>query len=107
MIRELATPKCRFYANRIPSLLVNPANIKKLNYSDVINELQKDLVFRQEYPGDHINSWDFDRLNKIGQQVGFAHIIRSKPNGSVSLAMQGPDIDKTHPQMSLYVEMIK
>ena len=43
----------------------------------------------------------------IGVAAGFDHVIESKHRGSVSAAMQGPDMDQTQPQMSLYVEMIK
>ena len=41
------------------------------------------------------------------RRSGFDHVIESKHRGSVSAAMQGPDMDQTQPQMSLYVEMIK
>ncbi|GIR77097.1 MAG: hypothetical protein CM15mP79_0340 [Methanobacteriota archaeon] len=54
-----------------------------------------------EQPGEHINAWDMKRLHTIGVAGGFfEHVIESKHRGSVSAAMQGPDMDQTQPQMS-------
>jgi SAM-dependent methyltransferase len=106
LIRELASPRMRFYRNRIPSQVVGPEVVAG-SYDRVVMQLRSDLTFRSELPGDHINNWDFARLQKLGRAVGFGRIIRSKPGGSISRVMQGPDIDLNAPQMSLYVDFVK
>lgn len=106
-IREISTPKCEYYINRQSQLEVDINTIKDLSYQQTLEKLTNGLQFRPEYPGDHINAWDFYKLKEIGQCVGFTHIIRSKPGGSVSLEMQGSDMDRTYPEMSLYVDMVK
>ena len=54
-----------------------------------------------------VNIWDFERLNELGTSIGFSKVFESKHKGSVSKVMQNNEIDRTAPQMSLYVEMIK
>lgn len=107
LLRELATPRMRFYNNKIPKHVFTPDQVRSLCYKELVETLKNGLEFRTEHPGDHINNWDFNRLNDLGRKVGFTHIIESKYRGSVSGSMNGPDFDRTHPQMSLYVEMIK
>ena len=107
LIREFSTPKCKFYLNKISNDLPKIDELKKLNYEELKERLKKDLIFRENYPGDHINIHDFDSLYKKGILAGFKKIIESKKNGSVSIAMQGSEFDITSPQMSLYVDMIK
>ena len=76
-------------------------------YRELLKSLNHGLVFRPEHPGDHINSWDFERLRELGELVGFREIIRSKPGGSISGQMQGNKFDRKHPQMSLYIDFFK
>lgn len=107
LLRELSTPRMRFYNNRIKEKVMDHESVKALNYNNLVEKLKTGLQFREEHPGDHINNWDFDRLQVLGIKAGFKNIIRSKWRGSVSEVMSGDDFDKTAPQMSLYVEMIK
>jgi len=107
LIRELSTPNCRFYNNKIINNLPNNSELKKLDYDELKKKLLNGLTFRDEFPGDHINFHDFDSLYKKGIKAGFSQILESKKNGSVSVAMQGSEFDKKTPQMSLYIEMIK
>ncbi len=107
LLRELSTPRMRFYNNRIKEKVMDCESVKALDYSNLVKKLKNGLEFRKEHPGDHINNWDFDRLQVLGIKAGFKNIIRSKWRGSVSEIMSGDDFDKTGPQMSLYVEMIK
>lgn len=106
-IREVATPMSRFYDNQIPAAKEIKDRIKGLGYQDAIRMLNQDLTFRKDHPGDHICGWDFSKLNAIGSELGFSRVFRSKPGGSISKEMQGPDFDLTAPAMSLYVEMLK
>ena len=107
LLRELSTPKMRFYKNKIPDQIKELSYLKNMSYKEFCAEVKKDLIFRKEHPGDHINNWDFERLKSIAEYFKFEHIIKSKPQGSVSSAMSTPDFDRTKPSMSLYVEMIK
>jgi SAM-dependent methyltransferase len=107
LLRELATPRMRFYNNNIPKKVLTPEQSRSLYYEELVETLKNGLEFRMEHPGDHINNWDFNRLNNLGRNVGFKHVIESKYRGSVSESMNGLEFDRTHPQMSLYVEMIK
>ena len=107
LIRELASPKCFYYKNNIKSVVINSNDVESFDYVTLKNLMRENLAFRAEYPGDHINVWDFDELAKLAQDTGFSHVLKSKFQGSVSASMQGPLFDKTYPQMSLYVDMVK
>jgi predicted SAM-dependent methyltransferase len=106
-IREVATPRMRFYKNRVEGIEMHPAKLLGSRYMEVVGNINSRLKFRPEYPGDHINSWDFDSVKCIGEKVGFKRVINSKYRASVSARMQGADFDKTFPQMSLYVDLVK
>lgn len=55
----------------------------------------------------HVSVWTFDRLKEFGESAGFSDVIESKFQGSAHSNLKGPDIDRTHPEMSLYVEFIR
>ena len=107
LIRELATPRMRFYNKRIQEEVIYQDQVESLDYFSFTERLKRGLKFRIESPGDHINNWDFSRIKNLGDKAGFEHAIESKFGGSVSATMQGQHFDRTHPQMSLYVELIK
>lgn len=107
LLRELATPRMRFYKGRIEEKVVQPEDVHGLEYSEFTAKLRAGLQFRKDYPGDHINCWDYERLRCHGERAGFEHILESKYRGSVSGAMRGAEFDRTHPQMSLYVDMVR
>ena len=106
LINTLASPKMRFYKNRIVSIK-NILDIEKMGYKELSLFLEKGLAFREKFPGDHISIWDFSKIKSLGDSVGFSKIIRSKKEASISREMQGQDFDLTHPQMSLYVDLLK
>jgi SAM-dependent methyltransferase len=106
LTRELATPKMRFYRNRQANA-VDQFEVSARPYEELMCGYRDGLSFRSEHPGDHINNWDFDRLEALGRRVGFAQIIESKCHGSISREMQGEEFDRTAPQMSLYVDFMK
>ena len=66
LLRELSTPRMRFYNNRIMDKVMYYESVKKLDYDDLVEKLKDGLQFRKEHPGDHINNWDFDRLRFLG-----------------------------------------
>ena len=106
LTRELASAKMRHYVHANDDTMPS-FEVGEHEYADLLEAYRTGLVFNSNQPGDHINGWDFNRLHQIGVATGFAHVIESKHRGSVSAAMQGPDMDRTEPQMSLYVEMVK
>ena len=106
LIRELATPKMRFYRNSLANTL-GPFNVAETDYETLSESLRSDLIFRSDHPGDHINNWDFKRVEKLGKSLGFSHVIESKHCGSVSARMQSGDFDQSNPQLSLYVDLVK
>jgi SAM-dependent methyltransferase len=105
LIREIATPKCRFYKNQKYQL----KNVDSVfhDYQKTMIEMSKGIEFDPIQPGDHINYWDFERIRDLALASGFSWIINSKPGASVSIDLQGSDMDKTCPQMSLYVDCVK
>jgi len=106
-IREISTRRSKFYVNSVSEMEREGTDLEGLTYTAVREELTRDLTFEVEHPNEHINAWDFSRLQKIGEAAGFSSVIRSKAGASVSKAMQGPDMDTTFPLMSLYVDMVK
>lgn len=107
LLRETSTPRCQYYVNKISKNTLPPADIKGLSYKEFKEKVRTGLVFRKEYPGDHINVWDFMELKEIAQKANFKHIVESKYKGSVSAAMRNIWFDKTAPQMSLYIDFVK
>lgn len=107
LVRAFATQRMRFYNNAVEKNIIPNDDLKGLCYEDLITKLKDDMDYRDDIPGDHINSWSFERLKKIGIEAGFEFIIESKCQGSISKEMQGPVFDRTAPQQSLYVDMIK
>lgn len=107
LIRELATPRFRYNRNKIPGLELKPTDIENLNYQELIKFLSNTLTFRDQSPGDHINFWDIDRVSALGAACGFSHVIESKQFGSVSAEMSNLKFDRSAPNMSLYVDLVK
>lgn len=107
LIREISTPKLRNYESNDNSNFSYNSLLNIENYDSLKNLIKNDLTFRFNFPGDHINYWDYDELAFLGKKVGFANIIKSKYRGSVSSLMQSPFFDQTCPGMSLYVDMVK
>jgi len=76
-------------------------------YDELMEELRLGGEFDSEKPGRHINNWDYQRVSNLGRRAGFQAIIQSQFRGSFSPSLQGDDIDMTHPEMSLYVDLRK
>lgn len=107
LISMLATQRFQHHHAKSSDKTVTENDVADMNYLQLCEHLRNDIVFRADHPGDHINNWDFERLQALGLEAGFRHIIESKPKGSVSADMQGPAFDKNHNHMSLYVDMVK
>lgn len=107
LLRELSTPKGKFYKYKNKNYIRDFRELKKLKFNEIKKMLSNDLYFRESFPGDHISIWDFETLKKIGITNGFSFVVESKYRGSISKVMQGPEFDLTYPQMSLYVDFKK
>lgn len=107
LVREVATPMLLHYKNSI-NTEDYLEDYQKMNMDDFFKHLTNGLSFREDFVGDHINYWTFDKVEKYITKAGFSHIIRSKYGASTFLEMQYiTKFDTTHPNMSLYVEAIK
>lgn len=61
--------------------------------------------------GNHINWWNYEKLERMLAQAGFKNIYRSSVQGSRFSEMRGVGrncgFDSTHPELSLFVEAVK
>ena len=93
-MREFSTQKCKYYDNSVENLILDREHSEDLSYHALREQAVKDVMFRSEHPGDHINVWDFERLEEAGLKAGFSHVVESKQHGSLSPVMQGCKFDK-------------
>lgn len=82
-------------------------NFSNYEYIELMNELTLDAKFDENNAHNHINFWDYEKINKYKEKHNFSKIIYSKVNGSISKEMQGDDFDIVHQNMSLYVDLLK
>ena len=66
------------------------------------------LDIQNKYPGNHINWWNFTKLQQMLEKAGFKDIRLSAYGQSSAPILRNILLfDKTHPKISLYVEAIK
>ncbi len=82
-------------------------SITNYDYGDLMQLLREGGDFDANNPGRHINNWDYARVRKYGFAAGFKTVIDSRHQGSCCPSLQGADMDLTHPEMSLYVDLVK
>ncbi len=107
LVREVATPKLKGYVNAIHH---NDylKEFESMEMYDFLDFLTKDLTYREEFPGDHINYWTFEKMEKMLKEVGFSFVVQSKWGACISDEMTSTiSFDTTYPIMSLYVDAIK
>lgn len=83
------------------------SDISSYKYNELMALLEEGQSFDSDSPQLHISNWDYEKVVAIGCASGFTRIIESKRGGSVFEGFQRPDIDTTHSQMSLYVDLVK
>lgn len=105
-VREVATPNCTLYRNRRGELEYDDS-LFDTDFDTAVRKLKQGLEFSAEFPGDHINAWSFLKVRDFANSVGFNRVVRSKQGASVSEIMQHSDFDRTCPNMSLYVDIVK
>ena len=110
VLREVATPRCRFYKCKKDS--IEPLEVENIfttaSYSDFFNYLTSKLEFDPEAPGDHINWWDETKTIAFLQKAGFKKVYSSRAKQSLFAPLRNVyKFDTTAPHMSLYVEARK
>jgi predicted SAM-dependent methyltransferase len=107
LVREIATPMLLNYINSINDKDYSDA-FETMNMYDFFDYLTKDLTYREDFPGEHINYWTFDRIKEALLNAGFINIIQSKWSSCICNKMKSiAKFDTTYPVMSLYVDAIK
>lgn len=108
LVREVATPKLKGYVNAIDGGVDVSREFDNMPMVEFLDFLTNDLEFRNDYVGDHINFWTYEKMKEMLQHAGFDIVIRSKWHASVCRYMENLGyFDKTAPHMSLYVEAVK
>ncbi|QQR91010.1 MAG: hypothetical protein IPJ88_04565 [Myxococcales bacterium] len=110
IVREIATPRCRYYKHAVSGM--QPAEveqlIKELSYREFMERLVEGLEFRKDFPGDHINWWDEDKIIDLLKQVGFSEVYPSRRGQSMFPPLTDLDLfDSTQPNNSLFVEAVR
>ena len=100
-VDEVATPKIKLDNFGLDG------KVDKYSYEELLIELRQGLFFNQETPQEHINNWDFKRLNEIAKSIGYTVAEKSRYQGSFCAALRGNDMDLCNPAMSLYVDIMK
>jgi len=60
------------------------------------------------HPENHISFWSLDRLQKIGQDIGFSAVVPAQQNHSAFKPFTNRYVfDTTDPHLSFYTEFVK
>ena len=110
ILREIATPRCRFYKYKKASTA--PQEVEKIfktkSYADFFDYFTDKLEFDSDTPGDHINWWDETKIMSFLRSAGFKKVYSSRANQSLFAPLRNVNkFDTTAPQMSLYVDARK
>jgi len=113
LTRELCTPRLR-YAEQVAHIRYKNENLQKTHntlattekFLDAMHLLTNNSKFNQDFPGDHINYWSYDKIKHATKGL-FRYVIRSKYQGCVHKEMTGEEFDQMGAAMSLYVDCVK
>lgn len=110
LVREVATKKCRFFSG--PKIDIDietlSQNFKELDYSEFMSWLTEGMEFDPKFPGNHINFWDHEKLDRFLKDAGFnLRLISLKNESILPIYSNAFDFDTTQPKMSLYMEAVK
>jgi SAM-dependent methyltransferase len=86
------------------------ALFKKLDYEEALDYCisRCPLEIQKQYPGNHINWWNFKKMANMLEKAGFHKIYLSGFKQSFCPILKDvTQFDNTWPEMSLYVEAIK
>jgi len=80
----------------------------KNSMEDGLDFFTKQCEFNANFPGNHINWWDYNKLVFFLKEAGFKVIYRSGYGQSLYAPLRDTNLfDNTHPKLSIYVEAIK
>lgn len=106
LVREIATSKMIGYIRGNKDDYEEAFN--NMEMLDFFDYIKRDVVFDNEFVGNHINYWTYDKAEKNLKESGFLTVVRSKYAGTISPYMKNRVVfDDTFPEMSLYFEAIK
>jgi len=81
---------------------------EKKSMEDGLDFFTKQCSFNEKYPGNHINWWNYEKVERMLKEVGFKTIYRSGYGQSNFAPLRDVSLfDSTHPTISLYVEAVK
>ncbi len=84
------------------------AKYKEMSKHEFLDYICDKVSFSYDTPGNHINWYDYHKLENMLMDAGFRIVIPSSFGASISEEMRVmPHFDLTEPQMSLYVEAVK
>ena len=107
LVFDIATQKTLNYKHSLNKIDYKEA-FEKMEMNEFLNYMTSDCVYREEFPGDHVSYWTFDKCKEILAKTGFDFIIHSKYAGSCCNRMKSvAKFDTTSPSNSLYVEAVK
>jgi predicted SAM-dependent methyltransferase len=96
--------KERISDEELKNLFSNKSFEEALNYCTS----KCDLDIQLKYPGNHINWWNPEKMEKMFKKSGFEHIYISGYGQSFSPVLRNVALfDNTHPKISLYMEAVK
>lgn len=104
-IREISTSKLRIFSDK-NKFYYDFVKNNLTNYSKIISILSKDNKLDTKNIGNHISSYDFEKIKKISSNF-FNRVIQSRFQASVSQDMRSKSFDNTCPEMSMYVDLVK
>ena len=110
LVREIATERCRFYlGSQNP---IEPEEVMKrlgdLSDEELLDWMTSGLKFSPESPGNHINWWTHEKIEKLAKKVGFQTTYFSGRGQSLCRPMTNLGFfDSKVPHNSLYFEAIR
>ena len=80
----------------------------KVSMEEGLDFFTHQCKFNADHPGNHINWWDYNKLESFLREAGFKTIYRSGYGQSLYAPLRDVDhFDNTHPTISIYVEAVK
>jgi SAM-dependent methyltransferase len=107
------------FATQLTELAVAPARIKHSDNvisdafangcpEETISRFTGNCTFDPNFPGSHINWWNYRKAERLLRTAGFSTVYRSGYGQSSANVLRDVSLfDNTHPRISLYVEAIK
>jgi cupin superfamily acireductone dioxygenase involved in methionine salvage len=84
------------------------ADIKNLKKEILFDKYKDSQIINNDYHN-HLNWFNYQKINRIAVESGFSteKVILSKQNNSISEEMRSHQFDKTAPNYSVFVDIVK